>query len=630
MQDVLLTLLVFGGGLMLLAGLVMRAFGVQHGGLAAAGVLAAWLVLGLSVAMPSRWQAWLGDGVWLLLVLGLGALAWRNRHTPFTDMRYTGWRFDALLLAFAVVLMSVPALVLPVPLDTDAQGFGYLALTTRLHGDLSNLAPLNPEINYLYAGGFSVTVAYLSERLGTALHSTQFAVGAVLAVLLLVMLYDFGRVLGGRVLARAQVIAALIGTGLFTAYMDSHYTSLYGLVFGVAFLMQIYRLWDATSAPRVHIAAAALFLAALVLVHPDTTIIIGLGFGAWLLLVPLANPRPSRVRWLLATFAVPALALVLVAAWLWSVRDLLGGHIQSPFERYPDYWRVVLSVPPQTLYHGVAGVLLALVGVVLGLRKRVSVAWLSVGWVLLILDFSTFGLLEYVAAPLVALVTRYDYPFSIAWHGPIVPYALMGGLALVALWERLPARERLVHWGTGALAVGIACGLIAGVFNTQILALSKGRITFFGAFASHADVAAMTWLRENSAPDAYVLNFPPPQEGDWVPVIAERRSVYYRPQPFFDVPDVQNPLDETAEQLALRAFWENPSDPAHAALLASFGVDYVIVPQVVGNPASFAQHYRWRTPFTELIDMQSAVADAPYLSRVFDADGAQVYALTEP
>jgi len=212
-----------------------------------------------------------------------------------------------------------------------------------------------------------------------------------------------------------------------------------------------------------------------------------------------------------------------------------------------------------------------------------------------------------------------------------VPYVLLGGLAMAVVWRWLHAWRFwawLPVWAQRGLPVLIAVLIVlGGVFNRQILAFSKGRVTFFGAFASHADVRAMTWLRENTPPDAVILNFPGPQEGDWVPVIAERRAIYYRPQPFFQ--RGTDPLADTPEQVALRAFWDDPADESGAALLAAADVDYVIVPQVVGNPASFAGHYRWRRPFTDTITdtMQSAVSDAGYLTPVFDADGAQVYAV---
>ncbi|MGV2433901.1 MAG UNVERIFIED_CONTAM: hypothetical protein LVT10_02515 [Anaerolineae bacterium] len=122
------------------------------------------------------------------------------------------------------------------------------------------------------------------------------------------------------------------------------------------------------------------------------------------------------------------------------------------------------------------------------------------------------------------------------------------------------------------------------------------------------------------------MNFPGPQEGDWVPVIAERKSIYYRPQPFFDRGDT-DPLADTPEQVALRAFWHDPADTSNAQLLQRYGIDYVIVPQVVGNPASFASMVRWRAPFTELIEAQSAITDATCLEEVFNDDGATVYAV---
>ncbi len=638
MTTTLLVIVVMGFAVLAGSFLLSRAVPGLPLGLAGALALALWLIAVLAVAMPFGWQAPLGDAAALVLLVGAGFFAYRSSNLV---TRYAP--LDWALLGVVALAFAAPALVLPVPLDTDAQGFGYLALTARLGGNLTTLAPYQPEIDYLYAPGFTVLVAYLSERLGTPLHSTQFGAAAVLAVLLVMVLFDFGHALGGVVRARAHVLAAVIGTGLGTAYMDSHYTSVIGLVFGGAFLTMIYRVVyphshrdhereDEMNLTPIHVVLASIYLAALVLVHPDTTIIIALGFGAWLLLMPLANPRPSVQRWLTAALGVPFLALVLVLPWLLSVVPLLGSDITSPFERFGYHWRVVLGVPPHTLYHGGVITLIGLVGVVLGVRERRTEAWFALGWLLLVLDFSAFGVLDRVIPALVAPIKRYDYPFSIAWHGPIIPYVLLGGLALAAAWQfaqrwarawhALPLRK-FAYGGLALVAVGI---VLAGVFNRELLALSKGRVTFFGAFTSHADVAAMTWLRENTEPDALVLNFPGPQEGDWVPVIAERQAIYYRPQPFFQRGD-DDPLADTPQQVAMRAFWQDPANPAHAALLQNAGVDYVIVPQVVGNPASFAAHFRWRRPFTDLIDMQSAVADADYLERVFDADGAQIYRL---
>ena len=72
-----------------------------------------------------------------------------------------GWPgpHDLLLLLVAALVFVIPAMILPVPLDTDAQGFGYLAVMTKLGGSFKTLAPWHPEIEYLYAPGFSLLIA---------------------------------------------------------------------------------------------------------------------------------------------------------------------------------------------------------------------------------------------------------------------------------------------------------------------------------------------------------------------------------------------------------------------------------------------------------------------------------------
>jgi hypothetical protein len=430
------------------------------------------------------------------------------------------------------------------------------------------------------------------------------------------------------------------GVGLVTAYMDSHYTTLLGMTFALAFAIYVLRYLRERRLPDA--LAAGLMLGAVVLSHPDTTIILALGYVPWLGAMWLGRPRPSLRTWLALTVGVPAIALLGLAPWLLSIQPLLGSDIVSPFTRDAANWRVLV------LYHGIWIVPVAIVGAIVTLRRRDTAgvkdlesgtggsrtahtahdmtnqaAILAVGWLALVLDFSTLGILESVVPWLVAPLVRYDYPFSIAWHGPIIPYVILAGIGLLWLWEGW--LERRVGASVGrhayiALGVLIALTLAALVFNRELLAFSKGKVGFFGAFASQADVQAMEWLRENTATDARILNFPGPQEGDWAPVIAERDSVYYRMQPFF-----QGEEASLVEQERLRAFWENPANPDNAALLEAAGIDYVLVPQIVTNPASIETMFRWRAPFTEALDMRSRVDDARYLRLLFDADGARVY-----
>lgn len=544
----------------------------------------------------------------------------RGEELADEDQGWPTWR-DMLFFVLAGLIFLAPTLVLPVPLDTDAQGFGYLSLVVRLEGSFTTLAPFHPEIDYLYAPAFPLLAAYLSQQLDQGLHSVQFGMSAVLGLVAVLLAYDLGAELRDKRLGRAMAVVMLFGTSLFLAFMDSHFTSVMALVFALAFVIYVLRyLRDGAWYDAL---AAALALGVVVLTHPDTTLILAMGYGPWMVTMWFGQPRPTLTRWLVLLVGVPLVALVGIAPWLAQIAPLLGAEIVSPFTR-DGYWLVMI------LYHGIWVVPVALVGAVIGLRARNQAAIMAVGWLVLILDFSSVGLSEFFFGWLP--IFRYDYPFSIAWHGPIIPYTILGGMGLLWLWDRLGQRadDLLFRFAPHVMGVLITAGLLLVVFNDSVLAFTKDRVSFFGAFASEADVRAMEWLKENTPPDARVLNYPGTQfdnshEGDWVPVISERDSVYYRWQPFF-----HNNAASIAEQDRLRAFWRDPADPAHAELLAEAGVSYVIVPQIVANPDAFDTMWRWNPPpYPWLVEMRSEVAAAPYLERVFDWNGAQVYQMLD-
>lgn len=562
-------------------------------------------------------------GIFLFGTLSYGQTRAEKRGGELLD-RDQGWPGpnDLLLFALAALIVIVPALVIPVPLDTDAQGFGYLGLMVRMGGTFDTLAPFQPEITYLYAPGFPALIAYLSNQLSQPMHAVQVGVGAILAFMLVLLAFDFGAEVRDKRLGRACAVAMLVGIGMLTAYMDSHYTTLLALNFALAFLIFVYRYLR--EGQVVDAIAAGLMLGAVVLAHPDTTIILALGYVPWLATMWLARreDRPTVRRWLVVTIGVPLLALAAIAPWLIRVLPLLGSDIESPFTRNMDYLRVFVA------YHGPI-VIAALGGAILGLRRRDTLTLLMVVWLVVAVDFSTTGLLETVFRPILGFVEKYDYPFSIAWHAPIIPFMYLGGVGMLWLWDRVAAPTRaavLLHRAAPVLLIVAAAGvLLAGAFSTQLLEFSKGRVGFYGAFSSAADVQAMTWLRQNTPPDARILNHPGPHEADWVPVIAERETIYFRPQPFFTGTEAV-----TAEQERLMAFWRNPADPAHADLLREAGISHVIVPQIVTDPASIATMWRWNeAAFVGWYDPASTVADAPYLELVFDELGARVYQLID-
>ncbi len=592
-------------------------------GLGAVLFLALVVDLNWALAPLWGWTARLGDGAWMgifaAMVLAAGMLASYHHGTRGQDAWHWPSHRDIAFLLVVIALFGALITVLPVPLDTDAQGFGYLALTLRDGGDFTTLAPWHPEVQYLYSPAYTGLVAHFSARFTLGLHELMMILGALMGVLFVWSAYDLGCELGEARTGRAYMLAALGGTGLLTAFLDSHYTALLALSFALAFLT--FALRYLRDGHKLDAIFAALSLAAVPLSQPDMTLALAVGYVPWLFVLPLAKPRPALRRWLVLVVIVPALALSVVAPWLWHVRDLLGSDIESPFTVSPHHWRTMI------IMHGGIIVVLSVLGAMLGVWRRKPSALLASVWLVALLDFSTLGLLEKIAPEPLSFLWKYDYPFSMAWHGPIIPYVILGGGALAWLAHTLHADRvvRALAYPVSVLAlIGIAVG--AFFFNDLVRASKDTSLNIYGAFSSEADVRAMQWLRDNTSPDARVLNHPGPHEGDWAPVISERDTVYFRPQPFF-----RHTETVEAEQEALRAFWHAPQTRAYWERLLNAGVDYVLVPQVFGNPDALADMLRWRSPLPEAASYTAdALGDVPYLQLVYEQGGAQVYEVVRP
>lgn len=580
------------------------------------------------------WSARLVDAIWIALftLVAVAAIlsALRRHDPPSATFRWPSRR-DVLFLLLVIMLFGAIVFVLPVPLDTDAQGFGYLALALRDGENYTTLAPWHPDVEYLYSPGFIGLNAHLSSRFEPGLHRLQLIVGAVTAVLFVWAAYDLGNELGGPRLGRAMMLASLGGTGLLTAFMDSHYTALMGISFSLAFITFVLRFLRTLR--WTDALFAAICLAAVPLSQPDTTIALIIGYAPWLLIMWLSKPRPDGRAWVILAMGIPLLALLIVAPWLYSLRDLLGSGVDSPFAVESDHWRTMV------LMHGGVIAALALLGAVIGVRKRRSVhLWMAV-WLVAILEFSTLGLLEQAFPEVMEPLLKYDYPFSLAWHGPIIPYTILGGSGLLWLLDRIgPSRvDRIVSRLAAPVCILAAAGLVAIVFFREpLLSESKDRVGFFGAFSSAADVDAMLWLRDHTAPDARVLNHPGPHEADWAPVITERDTVFFRPQPFFRGIAIEDDRLMTEEQVRFRTFWRDPANPRRTAtyldLLRDYDIQYVLVPQIFDAPEQFDEMLRWRWPVEEAKRyLASSISESiPFLRLVYEKDGARVYEVVVP
>jgi hypothetical protein len=544
-------------------------------------------------------------GVFLGGTLSYGQTRAEAQGEEFAD-EDQGWTGPQDLAFFGVIALicALPVLLFPVPPGTDGQGYGYLALATRYGGTFDTLAPFQPEAQYLYSPGFAALTAYLSQQLNVIIPTVQFGVAAVLAFVNIWLAYDFGSELRDKRLGRAMALTMLLSFGLLGSLTNAHFTALLGLTFTQAFFIFAIR-YKRHHYPADFVAAG-LMLGAIAVSHPGMTIVALIGYVPWLATMWLGTPPPTVRTWFVLAIGVPLVAFIAISPWLFDIADLLTGDIASPFERTPDNLNVILQ------YHGLWIIPAAILGFWIGWQQRDPVVILAAGWLFFVLDFSTTGGL----AALLPFLDRFVNPLGVAWHGPVIPYTILGGIGLLWLWDQYFTRYALTYRQTYVINAALALVLIGVIFASDLTrTVAETVVDGPGTYALEGDIAAAEWLRENTDPEARVLNFPVPRESDWVPVISERKAVYYPALAFADM-DAQ----PTDDQSALMAFWRDPADPAHVDLLREAGIAYVVVPQVVADPDSVAGSWRWDTPLAWTFDMASSVAAAGYLTPVYTTD----------
>jgi hypothetical protein len=596
----------------LLPGLLLHALWRERGltlGVCVAFGLASLVVVDVWAAALFNYHFPLQLAVNFLLIGGLAWLA-RRHLGNWWAWAQSQWPWPALGYAAVAAIFIVPAFVIPFPFDTDAQGFGLLTLTMRLGGSITSMSPFWPGIHYIYSPGFMLLAAQVADCLpGVPTDVALMALGHMLAVCVVGGMYAVGREFGDERVGGWAAFFCVIGYALFSSMMDSAYTTLLGLALTTGLLVLLFRAFREPT--RFNIGLAVVALASLPLTQPDAIINLLIAYIPFYVTVWLARERPSLRQYLTLTIIVPALGIALCLPWLVELLPLMKSiyvhERQDPAFGILGYMFTL---------NGILVPVLAIGGLVIAMRHRRWFDLWLIGWVVMIVEISSLGNLDSISRRLASDPMQIFYPYGVAWHATIIPLAVLAAILVCAL----PTPERWIPSLRGRVALSgavLALALLAGLFSQPIVQLSKGHLALTGSLSSMADRQAMLWLRDNTSADAFILNYPS-IEGDWAPVIAERRTVQFREQLFYI-----GAAPNWAQQDALRTAFLNPAAPQSGEAIKAAGVDYVLVPQVMGRPDSFAQAMRWHVPFVE--PMQSSFADASYLELMQDVDGAQVW-----
>lgn len=442
--------------------------------------------------------------------------------------RDQGWPGPQDLVFFALValIVIVPLLHLRAPLGAQGQISAFHSLATRAGESFNSLAPFAPGVEVITAPGFHALSAYLSQQLGHTIPQIQMSISAVVVFLLVWLVYDLGAELSDKRLGRAMAIALLLCGGVHLSRLDGHYSELLALLFTLAFLLYALRLLLQFN--LADLVACGLMLGAVIYTNLSLSLVIAMGFLTLAALAWFYRGQSFTLRARIGlTVGVPLVALMGVGPWLVNNLPLMLPIRPSPFNADLG------NLGQMTQSQGFIILPLALWGMALGFRRQGIVRLVSLlmfGWLLLVAEATLIGALGALIPPLAALTNAPN----LARHGALLPYTWFGGLALLQLWDKhIPIRmkQRLRRSAYRLMALTAGLILLYGSAFQPILRAIRPLLDLPAATVTDENLAAMTWLRENTATDALVLAV----DGNaWLPVFAERRGLDIRAARYFE------------------------------------------------------------------------------------------------
>ncbi len=498
--------------------------------------LAATLCLGLVVggavfyAEAFSWDTLVVDYLLFALLSGVvlgGTLSTAQARAEARgerlDDRDQGWPGpgDLTFFAFAALFLLIPLVRLAAPLGEPGQIIGFHSLATRDGGSFNSLAPYLVDESVIVSPGFHALAAYLSAQLDQPIPLIQFSAAAVVALLIIWLAYDFGAELSDKRLGRALAASTLLGFGFYRSYLGGHFAELLALLFMAAYLLYGLRLLRKFNA--ADLVAAGLMMGAVAYASLSLSLLTLLSWIALLVLTwsqKRHGVNPAS-RWAL-TFGLPAVALLGIAPWLANNLAQILPISPSPFSA--ELGNIALIIHD----HGIGILLLALWGIIVALRGYANLRFVSLLmliWLVLVIEFAAIGVIGTLLPPLGELTNAPN----LARHGPILPFAWFGGLALLDIWDRRLSRHFKARLSQATYPVIIIAALliaVAAAFNPLLNGLG-----FPPASLSWDDVAAMTWLRDNTPAEAVVSA----ADGNaWLPLFAERRTPDFRAVRYFE------------------------------------------------------------------------------------------------
>jgi hypothetical protein len=539
---------------------------------------------------------------WLPVVVGMAALVWRYRNwRPRRVWRVLrGWTVsealwpDATLLIVLVLVFGLRLLVvrtLSVPMWGDSYQHTMIAQLLVDNGGLfDSWEPYAPLRSFTYHFGFHTTVSLYHWLTGEDIIPSVITIGQVMNGLAVLSLYPLAvKVSNSR---WAGVIAVLVA-GLISPmpgfYLNwGRYVQLAGQVILPA---AIWLVWTVLEVRRRHhhglAVLAGLTAAGLILTHYRVTIF-------FFLFLPLAWAASTVAAWrkgerpwapALTVALIVLVALLLVLPWVWHLfagllPEILGGFGDSQpgaaAAGQPEVWQSATFYVPSFL------LVVALLGLIVGLAKRKSEIVLTAIWVALLLLAANP---HWLGLPGAATVSNFEgvlNSFTVL-IGLYMPISLLCGYLGSVLIEALPGRfPRLRTMGVASVILLLS---VLGARNALSIVDPRH------VLVTVPDLRAMAWVeRETPETARFLANSFFAYDGNvivgsdagwWLPLLSRRENTV---PPITYGHEAANEPDYVSQVNDLAYYVENHNldAPETVQVLKDKGITHVYVGQMGG------------------------------------------------
>ena len=472
----------------------------------------------------------------ILLICGLISI-WGVRRTRYEEALSSLKAYRTTIIAFsAIFLGALVARLLGVsgidfPLWTDSY---HHTLFTQIIVDTGQVPtsyePYAPILNFTYHFGFHALTAWFHLLTGIPVPRSVVLVGQMVNALVVPTTYLLAKRLW-RKTSIALLAALLLG---LLSHMPAQfvnwgrYTQLIGQMLMPVVLSLYIILLESKKRSWPLIILTALSAAALFLTHNRITLFL-IVFGALFFIRSIWEDRKSRDHvksHIINTILVAVIAVMVDLPWLINFAEgfgrqvagmLVNGYDVAVHGAYFSWdWRNLPEFGARAWI-----LLLAVSGIVIGcIRRNHNSLILALGTaILLALSFTnTIGITPLFSA-LIVIIWIY------------LPLGLLSAYSLESIYSWISARWATTSLSNRYILVPLVLitllASIMGMFSVKDITLREN------GFVREEDLLAMTWIRENTVPDALFhisTHFWTPvaahglDAGYWIPYLANRQT----------------------------------------------------------------------------------------------------------